>query len=144
MADKSFQDRVQIASPSLIQIAELIGADMNTTSDQAMTFISGSSFIISEIVITNASTNLNTADDGEFWTGLGRSGEDVAYINTGGGNGLQQLTTANKFIFIGPNGSNDITINEYHNLVSTLYFSLATSQGSVATADVRIYGYKIS
>lgn len=132
------------SSTGIIKIAELLGADMNTTADQALTFISGTAFILTDIVITNSSTDLNTADDGQFWTGTSRTGVDVADTSTGGGQGIQKLTGSTRFINIGSNGANDINLNGYNDLLTELYFSLGTPQGSAATADIYVYGYKLA
>ena len=115
-------------------IGKLIGANMNTTADQIINLTGGTKFIITDIVFTNASVNLNTANIGDFYTGVGRSGNLIAQFLTGS---FAFLTTALKFI-------NYITLGfsiGFDIAPSTLYFSITTPQGAPATCDIYIFGF---
>lgn len=108
-------------------LGRLIGANMNSTSDQAIT-IASASYIITAIVVTNASVNLTTAAGGVY-TAAAKGGTAVVAA----GQVYSALTAATKQLALTLNDTDRRT-------VSTLYLSLTTGQGSAATADVYVYG----
>jgi hypothetical protein len=139
------------------QIGVLIGANMNSTADQLITLYGGSSFIITDIVITNSSTSLTSASDLEFYSQVSRGGNSsfhsgFSYLNHLSGNSaLLIISDALKNLV---NPTNVISLHDYFlsygkNLDSndqnifgnSLYASLGTPQGVAATADIYIYGY---
>ena len=107
-------------------------------SDQPVIMIAGTKFIITDVVITNASTDLSATlvNLGQFWSGNSRTGIQEADSNTN----LNFLTNNIKFI----SNINTITIANTGNLINTIIFSLGIAAGIPATADIRVYGYKIS
>lgn len=125
-------------STGIIKIGELIGANLNTLADQPVIMIAGTKFIITDVVITNASTDLSATlvNLGQFWSGNSRTGIKEADSNTS----LNFLTNNIKFI----SNINTITIANTGNLINTIIFSLGIAAGIPATADIRVYGYKIS
>ena len=122
----------------------LIGADMNTTDDQLMdSIVSGSTFIITDIIIKNASIGLLSVDNAQFWSDELKSGDQYGIVYA---NSIMKLTSNNKFISLpqeisalgGSAGS------FFNNIVGdSVFFSLGTPQGEEATADILLYGHKI-
>ena len=115
-------------------IGKLIGADMNVTTDQAIT-IQGlgdqfSKYVVERIVVTNASISLTTAAGGVY-TAASKSGAIVA-----AGQVYSALTAAAKYVALTLTGAatTDVLTG------ATIYFSLTTGQGAAATADIDIYG----
>ncbi len=113
--------------------------NFNTTADQTITFaVTGTKFLIKETIILNSSilTGFGTADIGQIYTGVSQSGSggpiyvlgdipsNVAFQST-----LNPIKSAGKSVTITTN---------------TLYFSLATPEGVLCTADILIYGTKLA
>ena len=116
-------------------IGVLKGAIFNTTADQAITLslpTGISKYVISSIMMTNASTALTTAVGGIYNT-TSKGGTDIV-ANT------QTYTT----IVAPPTGllyltrTNAGAYTVFSN--ATLYLSLTTPQGAAATADIYVYG----
>jgi hypothetical protein len=119
--------------------------DMNITTDQTITLSGGTVFVITDMVLTNASTNISTASDFEVWTGTSRSGYEAAVAS---GNGYPRslgLTTASAYISSITQNTIAINANAVSSTVgTTLYASLGTPQGVASTADFYVYGYIIA
>lgn len=116
-------------------LGKLIGANMNVTTDQAITIrdltdYPSDSYIVEYIVVTNASISLTTAAGG-FYTAASKSGAIVA-----AGQVYSALTAAGKFIKATLTGTalTDVQTG------ATIYFSLTTAQGAAATADIYVFG----
>lgn len=124
----------------LILIGALFSADLNTLDDQPITFIDGSEFVTVDVLITNSSTDLSATlvDDVAFYTGTDRTGIEQATINAAQ---LGSLFNSNRFIDSSLGGMSVLNTGD---LIQTLVFSVGTVAGVEATADIRIYGYKIS
>lgn len=111
---------------------QLLGANFNSTADQAIPIICPPSFpcIVDDIYVDNASVALSTAVGG-IYTGPGKTGGQVVAA----GQAYSQLTTnaanasGNSLSFIGA-----IAVN-----TGVLYLSLSTPQGAPATADVHVH-----
>ena len=140
---------------AIIQIGSLIGADLNTTDDQPINIeqiISNllGSFIVTDIVITNASIDLSATalDDGQFYTGATRSGDNIANCNNMGGSTLLGLLGSNYYIDAGAHtglGSTQrVNLLLLPTLINSIIFSLGTASGVVATADIYVFGYKMA
>ena len=113
----------------------LKSANMNSTSDQLMIPVfSFNNFIIKEILVTNASTSLTTAAGGVYGAASKASPTIVANTQV-----YSALTTSTKALFLtlDTGGLDQMT-------TTTVYLSLATAQGSTATADVYVMGYAIT
>lgn len=111
----------------------LIGANMNTTADQALTkAFSFTNHIIDRILITNASLSLSLAVGG-FYTAASKGGVAIV-ANTQVFSGL---STATKTLAA--------TIADTDLRTTTvMYLSLTTAQGSAATADIRVMGWALT
>lgn len=135
-------------------LGKRIGIDMNSISDQLITLSGGSSFVVSEILLTNASTSLTAALDAQVWTGLNRSGVRIFYGSGDAGlaDQVTGLTSATKAISWYDNFVTTIakfiivlgSVPQRNVSGTSLYFSLGTPQGAVATADIYVYGYILS
>lgn len=113
-------------------LGKKIGANMNSTSNQAISMLSDS-YIIRKIVVTNASTNLTTAVGGLN----ADSGGSTALV--GSGQVYSALTASAKFV--------DLTLataaTTEVRTEGTIYLKLATPQGATATSDLYIFGDKL-
>lgn len=114
-------------------LASLIGANMNTTADQAITMPAGK-WIVRKIVVTNASVSLTTAVGG-FYTAAAKGGVAIVAATQI----YSALTTNTKFtdLTLTATMATDILTN------TTTYFSLTTAQGVAATADIFIIGDRL-
>lgn len=117
-------------------LGSMAGADMNSTADQQITLSGGSRFVVTDVLITNASTDLSAnTNDLEIWTGTLRSGDQIARCN------VQRLLTPSQFANFSE-GSMGM-VSEF-TTGGPLYLSLGTAHGSAATADVYVYGYVLN
>lgn len=117
-------------------IGKLIGADMNVTTDQAITITDLTDFpsdkyIVEYIVVTNASISLTTAAGGVY-TAASKGGSAIVAA----AQAYSALTANTKFIKATLAGTalTDVLAG------GTLYLSLTTGQGAAATADVYVFG----
>lgn len=111
-------------------LGKLIGANMNVTTDQAIpiTRIGSQKYIITKIVVTNASTSLTNADGG-IYTTTSKGGTAIvaaAQVYTA-------LTSATVALDL------TLAVNNTYTL-DNLYFSLTGTQGGAATADIYVFG----
>lgn len=114
-------------------LVSAIGMNFNSTSDTIVALSGGTTFLVTMIVITNASVNMTTADDFEMWTSAARTGTKLFSTNF-----ISNLTAAADYISSDAGG---ITLDTRKTLsAGNLYLSLGTPQGATATADVYIYG----
>jgi hypothetical protein len=133
----------QVATPAISRYQALEGhevllgritANMNITTDQAITINRENTtrkFIITRIVVTNASTSLTTAAGGVY-PAVSKGGTAIvaaaqAYSSLTGPTIVLNTTLA---------------VNRNYD-INTIYFSLTTAQGAAATADVLVYGFII-
>ena len=113
-----------------ILLGELIGANMNSTSDQQIVIFSApAKYIIRRIVATNASISLTTAVGG-IYTAVSKGGTAVVANSQA----YSTLSAGTKFL--------DLTLasNTDYRTATSLYLSLTTPQGAAATADIFVYG----
>lgn len=120
-----------IATGAEVLLGQLIGANMNITTDQVIpiTRIGSKRYQITRITVTNASTSL-TAADGGIYTAVSKGGTAIvaaAQVYTA-------LTSATVALDL------TLAVNNTYAL-DNLYLSLTGTQGGAATADVRVYGY---
>lgn len=116
----------------------LKGANFNTTSDNTITLthpITGGKYLITRIIVTNASINLTTAAGGVY-TGASKTGTTLVaagqvYTKCSSATGVQQLTLAT--------GATDNTFTG-----TSIYLALTTAQGATATADVYVMGIPLA
>lgn len=115
-----------------ILLGKIIGANMNSTSDQPIVINSGN-YIIRNIVATNASISLSLAIGGVY---AASSKTTPVVANT---QVFSALTASSK--------TADLTLNALgvsdKRTETTLYLSLTTGQGVAATADLYIFGDRL-
>lgn len=117
-------------------LGRLISANMNVTTDQAITLDVpiGVNFRITKITAINASTSLTTAAGGVY-SAVSKGG-DAIVANTQAYSGLTGNTLALDLTIATTPGKtvyNQAT-------VPAAVFSLTTAQGAAATADIYAYG----
>ncbi len=113
-------------------LGKLIGANMNSTADQAIP-LNSTNYIIRRIVVTNASASLTLAVGGVY-TGASKSGTAiVSAVQAYSG-----LTGATKTL--------DLTLAALTTILTgaQIYFALTTGLGSAATADIYVFGDDLS
>lgn len=118
-------------------IGKLIGANMNTTSDQIINLINGNSFIIVDVVYTNASKSLSMLHgQNQAYTGPGLTGRQI-WFDGGSTGGL--TISANYYSIL----SQYISLSGGLSIINQnkIYFNLTNALGSAATIDIYIYGY---
>jgi hypothetical protein len=126
-----------LLGPSETKLAQLLGANFNTTNDQQIAIPSTiTKFQLTRIVITNASLSLTTAVGG-FYPQPAKGGTSLV-ANT---QVYSSLTAAS--VLLNP------TLTSYANttaLTSTIltsfsiYFALSTPQGAAAVGDIFLFG----
>lgn len=110
----------------------IVGANMNSTADQAINIGGWGKFMVTGITIANASISLTTAAGG-IYTATSKGGTAVIASSTT----YTSNTTAAKAI----NASSAAAASGDTSLVvpgAVLYLSLTTAQGSAATADITV------
>lgn len=111
------------------------GANLNTTGDTMISpVINSASYIVTDVVFTNASISLSTA---------------LAAVNTGAA-GSGNVVVAN----VALSGNTGPTVAIFPTVVTAtkalnlsaqnMYLNVGTSQGAAATMDVFVYGYDVS
>lgn len=124
--------------PSETLLAQLLGANFNTTDDQAIPLpTSGvTKFILTRIVVTNASLSLTTAQGG-FYPQPSKGG--TALVSAA--QAYSALTSS--VLWMSPtlsSGANS-TVYTSSNLTSfSVYLSLSVAQGVACTADCYLFG----
>lgn len=130
---------MQIGTPqknAIILIGKLIGANFNTTADQAipLTLPVGARFRINSLNVSGPSVSLTTAAGG-FYTGAGKTGTIVvAAAQAYSSLTSPTLNVTGSLMFASTSSS---ILYDF----TTLYLSLTTAQGSAATADIHLYAY---
>jgi len=107
------------------------GVNVNATGDTILPIINSTTYSVSNVIFTNASTSLTTAYAGVF-TASGANGTGIvanaALSALTGSTVVSQRTVASTAAQTGQN----------------LYLNVGTAQGATATMDVYIYGYDFS
>ena len=138
--------------------------------DQAIDLTGGHTFIITNVVLTNASAVPMNVMDAEWWSGIARTGTNYANTistvsstlgNTGGnptsnnnnlnvGAGITNafpLANANQYMSI-TNGEIIYPVQTSGNSPSTsgsvLYFTVSVPEGTQLSCDMYIYGYVLN
>lgn len=111
-------------------LGKLIGANMNVTTDQAIpiTRIGTQKYLITKIVVTNASTSLTNADGG-IYTATSKGGTAIV--------AAAQVYTALTAATVALNLT--LAVNNTYTL-DNIYLSLTGAQGGAATADIYVFG----
>jgi hypothetical protein len=121
------------------------------SGDQMIKLSGGSTYIVTDVVITNASTSLTNASGGMIYTGINRTEYQLAFVSLNLNslvspssffnkeNGINlTVTTLGAFGRIGPSPIAPTTVG------NLLYFSLGIPQGSSASTDIYVYGYVVN
>lgn len=121
------------ANPTVL--GRLIGANFNSTSDQAIPIRPGASrYQVKAFVITNASHALNTAD-GNFYAAASKTtplGEEMFGL----AGAISGIAVASDLAELSPGNNSTLKARTE----STLYLSLSVAQGVACTADVYVIG----
>ena len=132
------QDGGPVLGPSETKLAQLLGANFNTTVDQAIPLpASGiTKFILTRIVATNATVSLTTAQGG-FYPQPSKGGTAIVSA----AQAYSALTASG--LWMSPtlsSGANN-TVYTASNLTSfSVYFSLSVAQSVACTADIYLFG----
>lgn len=116
---------------SLRLLASYQSVNCNVLGDTVLPLINASSYSISNVIFTNASTSLTTAAAGLFTApSAGGTGivANAALSALTAASVVSQRTVASTAAQAGQN----------------LYFNVATAQGAAATCDVFVYGYDLT
>ena len=113
-------------------LGRLIGANMNITTDQAISINleAGTKYVIEKIIVTNASANLTLAAGGVYTAAAKGGSAVVAAAQV-----YSALSSSALFLSL------TLAIATTVRTESPLYLSLTTGQGAAATADVYVIGY---
>lgn len=114
--------------PGSMMLGRLLGANMNSTADQAIT-IGASTYVITQVLATNASTSLTLAAGG-LYTAASKGGTALvaaAQVYSG-------LTASGLTLNL------TLAAVALRRTEATLYLSLTLAQGGAATADLYLLG----
>lgn len=135
--DGVLQDGGPLLGPSETKLAQLLGANLNTTNDQPIAIPTTiTKFQLTRIVVTNASLSLTTAAGG-FYPQPAKGGTALV-ANT---QVYSSLTAASALL--------NPTLTTYANTTAltasiltafSIYFALTTAQGAACTADIYLFG----
>lgn len=133
-----------VPAGTLMQVGKLLGANMNSTADQAIALTGPALFTVDSVVITNASTSLTTAQGG-FYTAAAKGGSLL--FGSSATSAYSYLTAASKSISGG--GSGNVLPAQSGQSVTmaasgSIFFALTTPQGGAATADIYVFGRKLT
>jgi hypothetical protein len=119
------------SNQALRLLASFQGVNVNATGDTVLPINNTSSYSVSNVIFTNASTSLTTAAAGLFTApSAGGTGivANAALSAMTGSTVVSQRTVASTALQTGGN----------------LYVNVGTAQGAAATMDVYVYGYDLS
>lgn len=118
-------------------LGKLIGANMNITTDQAI--ILTASCIVTDIIVTNASTSLTTAAGGVY-SAASKGGTAIIAA----AQAYSALTTATIAIKLSSTPSLMRIVTGTPATPLSIYLNLTTGQGGAATADFYVLGIDLS
>jgi hypothetical protein len=120
-------------APAKIECGELLKANMNVTTDQAIPIsVPSVNYYVGQILISNPSVSLTTASGG-FYTAVSKGGTTIS------SNAALSTLTAAAVNSAGSVYSPTIASTSTILNLATIYFSLSTAQGVAATADIRVF-----
>ncbi len=142
------------AQPAFLLIAQQI-IDLNVITDQPIILKGGTSFIITDIVLSNPTTPVTVASDAQIWSLEGRTGISIMSSSLASPDALQLLNSNLSYVNNGvvtsfaagavltPYGGPDGTYGG--KLVGQqLYLSLGIPEGNPLTCEMYIYGTILS
>lgn len=122
-------------APARVQCGQLLGANFNSTADQAISVsVPSNRYRLDAITISGASVSLTTAAGG-FYTGAAKSGTTLVAAGQAYSTLTAAAVNAAGSLLAATLGAGATTSMLD---VSTIYLSLTTAQGAAATADVRV------
>ena len=128
-------------SSKRLLLGSLIGANFNSTADQAISLLGTSKFILDDIIITNCSAGLASAA-GTFYAGAGKTN-----LIRGAATSTYTAITASTFVAElssattpASSSASGFQFSYFTSASQTIYLSLTTAQGSAATCDIYVYG----
>lgn len=126
-----------LLGPAETKLAQLLGANFNTTNDQQIAIPTTiNKFQLTNIIVTNASLSLSAAVGG-FYPQPAKGG--TALVSAA--QAYSSLTTASGLL--------NPTLTTYANTTAltasiltafSIYFALSTAQGAACTADIYLFG----
>lgn len=122
---------VPVGTNGLRLLARAIGVNANAVADTLMPVINSSSYSVLYVIKTNASISLTTATGGVY-TAAAAGGTAVLTPAALSGN-----TAANVVVQTTPTTTTVQT-------AQTLFWRIATAQGTASTVDIFVYGYDFS
>lgn len=111
-------------------LGKLLGANFNTTADQVVPINNSLKYKLDSIFVTNASVNLTTAAGG-LYTGAAKSGTTIVAA----GQVYTALATPGSGLLL-----TLVNASIVYPAATNVILSLTTPQGSLATADVYLFG----
>lgn len=130
-------------APEIIECGKLVGANMNSTADQAIIIsVPSGIWMVSQIIVSDPSISL-TAAVGGFYSAASKSGVTLV-ANSQAYSGLTTKalnTTGNVLLATLAAAANTTAFGGYAqgaNKISQIYFSLTTPQSATATANIRV------
>lgn len=137
VTDGVVNDAGPLLGPSETKLAQLLGANFNTTNDQPIQMPPlVTKFQITRIVVTNASLSLTTAQGG-LYPQPAKGG--VAIV----ANSQVHSTLTAAPVLLNPTltiGANTTAYSATNLTAFSIYLSLTIAQGAACTADVYIFG----
>lgn len=136
LAALSFALPAAAAPGQVALIGTLIGANFNTTADQAIAINPAvTKFRVSEIDVTGCSTSLTLAAGG-FYSAASKGGTAIV--------AAAQVYSALTGSTLVANPTVSATGGGTAWTLSTIYFALTTAQGGAATCNIAIYGVDLT
>ena len=112
-------------------LASYQGVNVNATGDTVLPVLNTTNYSVSNVIFTNASTSLTTADAGLF------------NAPSAGGTGI--VANAALSALTGATVVSQRTVASTATQTSgNLYVNVGTAQGAAATMDVYVYGYDLT
>lgn len=115
-------------------LGRLPSANMNITTDQAIP-MNSSNYVITAILVINASLSLTTAAGGVY-NDVSKPAGGILVAAT---QAYSALTSSSKYLLL--TLASLATTDKQ--TAANLYLSLTTAQGAAATAEIRVYGYRL-
>jgi hypothetical protein len=112
-------------------LASFQGVNLNATGDTVLPINNTTSYSVSNVIVTNASTSLTTAAAGVFPAPAAGGTAIVA-------NAALSACTGATVV------SQRTVASTAAQTTQNIYFNVATAQGAAATADVYVYGYDLT
>ena len=139
-----FADMFDTVNKSKTLLGIFTGANLNVLTDQVIALDGGATYVITDVLITNASTSLTAAANAQLWDGAAKTGTNISSSVVSAVEKLRLLITAGKFINKDFSGMTMYPAGTGVTNSGTVYFSMGTIQGGAATADIYIFGFIIS